>query len=235
MEIGKSVAIHQPNFFPWLGYFEKIVRSDVFVFFDDVQFPKKGGSWSNRVKCLISGEPRWVTASIERKYSGFRNINEMKFREDNWRIKMLKSLHTNYSKNSFYEETMQVVESLILNPEKNIAEYNIHAVTKILDCLDLSSLNIRRSSEFSFATLSNELLCAVTKEFGGDIYICGGGADEYHDEQVFTNSGIQIEYQNFQHPEYFQRGSESFVSGLSIIDALFNLGCSGTRKLLLKL
>ena len=123
--MSKTVAIHQPNFFPWLGYFDKIVRSDVFVFFDDVQFPKKGGSWSNRVKMLIGGEAKWVTASIERNYSGLRNINEMNFQDDNWRVKMLKSLCNNYNKNSFYEETMEVVEPLILNPEKNIAEYNV--------------------------------------------------------------------------------------------------------------
>lgn len=230
--MSRTVAIHQPNFFPWLGYFDKIVRSDVFVFFDDVQFPKKGGSWSNRVKFLIAGEAKWVTASIERNYSGFRSINEMNFQEDNWRIKMLKSLSTNYNKNQFYKETMEVVEPLILNPERNIAEYNIHAVTEIAHFLGLKTNEIRRSSEFSFAKSSNELLCSLTKEFGGDTYICGGGADGYQDEQIFIDSGIKLEYQNFEHPEYSQRGSESFSSGLSIIDAVMNLGWEKVESIL---
>lgn len=230
--MSKTVAIHQPNFFPWLGYFDKIVRSDVFVFFDDVQFPKKGGSWSNRVKMLIGGEAKWVTASIERNYSGLRNINEMNFQEDNWRVKMLKSLCSNYNKNSFYGETMEVVEPLILNPEKNIADYNIHAVTKILNRLNLKSAGIRRSSEFSLPQSSNELLCAVTKEVGGDTYICGGGADGYQDEQVFKDLGIQLKYQKFQHPEYSQRGSESFSLGLSIIDVVMNLGWENVKNIL---
>ena len=81
--MNKTVAIHQPNFFPWMGYFEKISRSDVFVFFDDVQFPKKGGSWSNRVKLLVSEEARWVTAAIDRSYSGTRTIREMFFLDNN--------------------------------------------------------------------------------------------------------------------------------------------------------
>jgi len=98
LKTNHTVAIHQPNFFPWLGYFDKIIRSNVFVFLDEVQFPKKGGSWSNRVKMLIAGEAKWVTASIERNYSGLRNINEMNFQADNWRVKMLKSLRTNYNK-----------------------------------------------------------------------------------------------------------------------------------------
>jgi hypothetical protein len=230
--MSKTVAIHQPNFFPWLGYFDKIARSDVFVFFDDVQFPKKGGSWSNRVKLLIGGDAKWVTASIERNYSGFRNINEMNFQEDNWRIKMLKSLKTNYNKNSFYSETMEVVEPLILNPEKNIAEYNIQAVMEIAQRLSLKSGKIRRSSEFSLDLSSNELLCSVTKEVGGDTYMCGGGSDGYQDEQIFEDSGIRLEYQNFQHPVYSQRGSESFTSGLSIIDAVMNLGWEKVKNIL---
>ena len=156
--MSKTVAIHQPNFFPWLGYFDKIVHSDVFVFFDNVQFPKKGGSWSNRVKLLIGGEPKWVTASIDRNYSGFRNINEMNFQEDNWRIKMLKSLCANYNKCPFYSESMDVVEPLILNPEKNISEYNIHAVTEILNRLNLKSYELRRASEFSLNMSSLSLI-----------------------------------------------------------------------------
>ena len=147
--MGKIVAVHQPNFFPWLGYFDKIARSDIFVFFDNVQFPKKGGSWSNRVKLLIAGDAKWVKkAFIERNYTGLRNINEMYFQDDNWRIKMLKSMDANYKKHSFYKETMDVIEPLILNSENNIAEYNIHAVKKFVQLLDLNSTELRRSSEF---------------------------------------------------------------------------------------
>jgi hypothetical protein len=230
--MSKTVAIHQPNFFPWLGYFDKIVRSDVFVFFDDVQFPKKGGSWSNRVKMLIGGEAKWVTASIERNYSGLRNINEMNFQDDKWRVKMLKSLCSNYNKNSFYEETMEVVEPLILNPEKNIAEYNIHAVLEIAKKIDLDISNIRKSSEFAFPYNSNELLCEITKTVDGNTYMCGGGADGYQDEKIFMNFRISLIYQNFKHPQYPQRGCNGFAPGLSIIDAAMNLGWKNIKNLL---
>lgn len=220
----KVVAIHQPNFFPWLGYFDKIARSDVFVFFDEVQFPKKGGSWSNRVKLLVSGEAKWVTAPIERNYSGFRNINEMHFQDDNWREKLLNTLKTNYSKNPFYDEAMQVFEPLIKNPDNNIAGYNVHAVTEVTRKLDLDISKIRKSSEFYFQESSNELLCAVTKEVGGDTYICGGGADGYQVEKIFQDLGVKLRFQNFKHPTYLQYGNENFIKGLSIIDAVMNLG-----------
>ena len=222
--MGEVVAIHQPNFFPWLGYFDKIARSDIFVFLDEVQFPKKGGSWSNRVKLLISGEAKWVTAPIERNYSGFCNINEMYFKEDNWREKFLNTLKTNYSKNPFYDEAMEVIELLIKNSEKNVAKYNVHAITEIARKLDLDISKIRKSSEFSFQQSSNELLCAVTKGVGGNIYMCGGGADGYQDEKIFKDSGLTLIFQNFVHPIYTQRENENFTQGLSIIDAVMNLG-----------
>ena len=222
--MGEVVAIHQPNFFPWLGYFSKIARSDIFVFLDEVQFPKKGGSWSNRVKLLISGEAKWVTAPIERNYSGFRNINEMYFKEDNWREKFLNTLKTNYSKNPFHDEAMEVIEPLIKNSEKNVAKYNVHAITEIARKLDLDISKIRKSSEFSFQQSSNELLCAVTKGVGGNIYMCGGGADGYQDEKIFKDSGLTLIFQNFVHPIYTQRENENFTQGLSIIDAVMNLG-----------
>lgn len=228
----KVVAIHQPNFFPWLGYFDKIVRSDVFIFFDDVQFPKKGGSWSNRVKFLIGSQSKWVTASIERNYSGFRNINEMNFQEDNWRIKMLKTLKTNYSKNPFYAETMEVVEPLILNSEKNVAEYNINTVTTLSNILGLDIAKFKRSSEYNERKHSNKLLCSLTKKVGGDIYMCGGGADGYQDETVFMKEEIELVYQNFQNCTYPQYQKENYTSGLSIIDAAMNVGWPGVRVLL---
>ena len=103
--MNRIVAIHQPNFFPWIGYFDKIARCDAFVILDDVQFPKTGGTWTNRVKLPISGEPRWVTAPINRNYSGVRKISEIEFTGNQaWRDKILKIIEFNYKKAPFYVE-----------------------------------------------------------------------------------------------------------------------------------
>jgi len=67
---GRVVAIHQPNFLPWLGYFDKLARADTFVLLDSVQFPKRNGTWMNRVKLLVGGEPGWITVPIVRAYHG---------------------------------------------------------------------------------------------------------------------------------------------------------------------
>ena len=231
--MNKIVAIHQPNFFPWLGYFSKIARSDTFIFLDDVQFPKKGGSWSNRVQLLIGDRSLWATAAIDRKYQGLREIREMRFREnDIWRDKIIKSIEANYRRHPFYEETMSVVEPLLRNTDDSIAEYNIHAVMAISDKLGLTGCQGLRSSGFDVAETSTGRLCKLTQIVGGNVYLCGGGADGYQDDDVFSMHGVNLLYQDFQHPIYPQRGQKDFVAGLSIIDAAMNVGWEGICQLI---
>ena len=109
------VAIHQPNFFPWLGYFQKIVKCDAFIFLDDVQFPRSGACVNaNRVKMIVSEEARWVTATIDRNFEGNRNINQMEFNGTVlWREKILKTIETNYRKAQFFYEIFPLLSKLI--------------------------------------------------------------------------------------------------------------------------
>ena len=105
-------AIHQPNFFPWLGYFNKIARADVFIVLDNVQHTKTGSNWSNRVKLFISAEPRWVTAPISRPAHGTIALNQVEWANLPWREKLLKTLATNYQVAPFYDEAIQHTTAL---------------------------------------------------------------------------------------------------------------------------
>jgi hypothetical protein len=229
----RVVAIHQPNFFPWLGYFDKIARSDTFIFLDDVQFPKTGGVWSNRVKILLAGEPRWVTAPVERNSKGTRLVNEMQFSGDgDWRGKLLKTLVNSYRRTLFFEETFEVIEPLVLNHESNVAEYNIRAIKILASAIGLSTDSMIRSSDCLTDACSTELLIELTKWAGGEAYLCGAGAGGYQEDGAFQKANIVLEYQNFNHLEYPQLGSVTFCGGLSIIDVAMNLGWQGVRELL---
>jgi len=229
----RVVAIHQPNFFPWLGYFDKLARSDVFVFLDHVQYQKTGGIWSNRVKLLVGGEARWVTAPIVRNYHGVRAISEMEFQSsDPWRGKLMKSLAANYARATFYRETVEFLEPLILNSENNLACYNVTAVTAIAKCLGLPTEKIHWSSEMVVDKQASEMLISLTRAVGCDAYMCGGGAEGYQKDTAFTAAGVGLIYQKFQHPVYPQVGKKKFVPGLSIIDALMNIGVDEVRAAL---
>jgi hypothetical protein len=229
--MSKIVAIHQPNFFPWLGYFDKVGRSDVFIFLDHVQLPKTGGMWTNRVKLLFAGEPRWVTAPLTRDFHGVRTIVESQFQSGNsWREKLMKSLVANYTHAPFYRETISFLEKLILNPEQNVSLYNSAAVTAISAQLGIPLDKFRWSSKLDVKGQSNEMLVSLTRAVGGDKYMCGGGAAGYQNDDLFSESGVDLLYQDFVHPTYSQIGRTEHAAGLSIVDALMNCGFSGVSK-----
>lgn len=234
MRMSKIVAIHQPNFFPWLGYFEKIARSEVFVVLDHVQYPKNGrGSWSNRVKLMSGGAPRWLTAPIDREFHGVRAINEITFKEGaSWRDNFLKNLKMNYAKAPFAKDTLDFIAPLIVNPESNMAKYNFTAIKSIAGYVGLSSEKFLFSSNFELKGQGTEMLIELTRVAGGGTYMCGGGAEGYQDNEAFAAAGINLLHQNYQHPIYPQIARDDFVPGLSIIDALMNLGRDRVNGLL---
>lgn len=219
------IAIHQPNFFPWLGFFDKIARSELFILLDHVQIPKTGGTWTNRAKLLLAGEARWVTAPIVRNAHGVTVIQDVTFKPGNpWREKLIKSLSTNYAHAPFFNKIMGLLEPLVMNDEDNIARYNGTAIMSIAASLGLSSERFRWSSEIRVTERANDMLIALTRAVGGQAYMCGGGAAGYQQDAAFSSAGIQLIYQQFSHPVYRQVGTTEFVPGLSIVDALMNMG-----------
>lgn len=228
-----TAAIHQPNFFPWLGYFDKIARADVFVVLDDVQYQKTGGSWSNRVKLLVSGQERWLTAPIRRPPHGVASINELQWADGPWREKVLRTIVMNYRACHHFAATMAVVEPLVMNDDASVAGYNMTAIKALCGELGLST-NLILASGFRLDSQSNERLIELCGKVGATSYLAGGGATGYQDDSLFQSAGIAVRYQSFQHPVYPQKGSQSFIAGLSIIDALMNCGVHGTRQLLVR-
>ena len=231
--MGKIIAIHQPNFFPWLGYFDKIVKSNLFIFLDHVQFPKKGGTWMNRVNLLVCGKAKWITASVDRNYTGTKKINEIKIKSnDNWKQKFLKTLEQSYNKHYFFDQTMVFLEPLILFDNENLSEYNLNSVKNILGYLELKNDHLKLSSTLNSSGSSTNLLVNLTKSLNGTGYLCGGGANDYQDDKIFKKNNLDLIYQNYNHPIYNQLNSEQFNHGLSIIDCLMNNGVEKTSEII---
>lgn len=227
------VAIHQPNFLPWLGYFEKIAKADIFVLLDDVQFPKKGGTWINRVYISQNGTAKFLTAPVNRSYNGTRSVNEMSFSANlNWREDCLKALSASYRKAPFFTELMPFFEDLIVNPENKIAEYNIDALNTLIDRIGLAQPTFVRSSTLGITSSRTQRLIDITRAVGGAVYLCGDGTSGYQDDTLFEAAGITLRYNNFVPQPYPQYGTGSFIPGLSIVDALFNMGSAGVFSLL---
>ncbi len=232
MPEARLVAIHQPNFLPWLGFFDKIVRSDVFVLLDDVQFPKKGGTWTNRVQVAVAENPSWLTVPIVRSYHGTQLVREIRINDATpWREKLLETIRHNYVCAPFFRDVFPVLEDIVHHQTETLADYNIHGVLELVRPLGLAHREIRRSSELAAAGHGTDRLISITKAVGGSTYLCGGGASGYQEDEKFAEAGLGLVYQSFDHPTYPQ-GSPSFIPGLSVVDSAMNCGFEGVRSLI---
>jgi hypothetical protein len=230
----KIVAIHQPNFLPWLGFFNKIVKSDFLILLDDVQFPKTGGVWANRHYVMENGTRRWHTIPISRNFSSTKKMNEIKFAPDiDWKKQYLKRITHCYSRAKYFSETYQFLYESLAYETDYLCDLNIHLITSVLRLLDMSESTLVKSSTLHKSGTSNELLCSLTKAVGASVYLSGGGAEGYMDKSVFKSNGIRIIYQNYSSLDYPQVNRTEFVPGLTIIDALMNCGAEKTKKLVI--
>jgi hypothetical protein len=229
--VSKIVAIHQPNFFPWLGYFNKIARADVFVVLDNVQFAKTGGTWSNRVRILRDGRPVWLTMPVERSYHGVRLVREMRLATGPWRVQLLRGIHAAYRGAPHVATVFPFIERLMSTPADFVWEFNLSVVQALSTRLGLDRCELVVGSALAVEGAGTERLVRIVLAVGGDTYLCGGGASGYQEDEKFPTSGVRLQYQDFQHPVYPQLGSDAFIPGLSIIDVLMNSGFERTRQL----
>ena len=214
------VAIQQPNFFPWLGYFDKIRQADVFVFLDDVDFPRSGkcmGTWTNRVRIAIQGRPAWIGAPISR-YHGRRRIRDVNIAAiPKWRAKVMRTLEANYARAPRFHDAMAFLEPLINQNTDDLTDYNIAAIRTISRRLGLATQFVRQS-ETTVVGAATELLIGLTRSVGADTYLCGGGAEGYQKNELFAEANLVLRYQNFSVRPYGD--TKLFLPGLSVIDYL---------------
>ncbi|MFM9847863.1 MAG: WbqC family protein [Hyphomicrobiaceae bacterium] len=218
-------AIHQPNFFPWLGYFDKIRRADVFVLLDAVDYPRSGsdgmGSIVNRVRIAVQGREHAIGPPLRRAALG-TPISAIQIDDHQpWRDKLLRTLAMSYARAANYAPAMALLEPLIRHPEPYLAAFNIHAITAIARHLGLAT-PLLRQSEFGVPGAATELLINLTRAAGCDGYLAGGGAGGYQQDGMFAAAGLLLVYQGFEPRLYGP--TERFLPGLSVIDYLMHDG-----------
>jgi RimJ/RimL family protein N-acetyltransferase len=223
------VAIHQPNFLPWLGYFDKLRRCDTFVLLDNVPFPNR--SRLNRNQVLVNGTAHWLTVPIRRAGIG-EPIREMLIDEErDWRGKLDKTIRQSYTRAPAFDAVMPLVEGLLGCCSERLAEYNENAIRQLASELGLGGTPIVRASDLGVEGKATRLLIDLVRAVGGSAYLAGGGAGGYQEDELFAEHGIELVYQRFEPPTYPQPVDEH-VAGLSVIDALMQCGADGVSTLL---
>lgn len=213
------LSAHQPAYLPWLGYFDKIARSDVFIYLDTVQFEKN--SFINRNQIKTAQGPLWLTIPVKAKgrtHSSLR-ITEIDDSQP-WRSKHLKSIEMNYAKAPDFCECSPKIQKLINLPESNLSEYCFQQLQFWCHELDIKT-PIVRSSALPVGSRKSDLVLDLCKHFDADYYLSGALGRNYLVEDDFDKAGIKIEYQNYQSPVYSQLWG-NFVPNLGVLDAWMN-------------
>ena len=224
-----KVGIHQPHFFPWLGYLDKMAKVDLFILLDDVQIEKGSNMYRNKL-CTWDGQEKYITVAYEKK--GCLDIPFNMIVIDNsvkWQERQRNFIENNYKKSPYYAEIYRYIEPVFEKNFSNLCEAVVESLMIEKRLFDIKT-RIVNQSELSYdrSLYKNELLIDLIHSVGGDFYLSGNGARKYMDVKVFEKEGISVEYQKFIYPIYEQ--FHSFVPNLSALDILFNCGVDGARE-----
>lgn len=223
-----TLVVLQPSYLPWLGFFDQMIRSDVFVYYDDVQFDKHG--WRNRNRIKSPNGPHWLTVPVLHKGKfGQSNLEvEIDNRQD-WARKHIATIRQFYAKSPYLKLYLPELEDVLLSRWNNLVELDLAVVDLMCIWLKIKR-KIVRSSELGVTGTQSKRLLRFCQHFGATNYLSGDSAINYLDVDLFASSGIRIEWQKFSHPVYPQLHGE-FVPYLSALDMILNMGEKGCEIL----
>ena len=222
-----TVVVLQPTYLSWLGYFDQIYRSDVFVFYDDVQYSKH--SWQNRNRIKTPTGWQWLTIPVSREGGLLgKLIHEVEINNrTSWGKKHLRAIQLNYAKSPYYNDYIKYFEEIYSKNWQYLADLNIELIKLIHKLLGMTRKFVR-SRELKINGEQSERLVKICQLFNADLYFSGQSAKNYLNEELFTKARIKVEYQDYKHPEYPQLFGK-FIPYLSTIDILFNCGAEGLK------
>jgi len=220
----KTISIHQPNYIPWLGYFDKIYQSDVFVFLDDAQFSNEAQQNFHYIK-TSQGSFR-IKIPVKVKFGD--KINEIKTRDElGWKKKHVRTLEMNYKKAKHFDEVFDDFSSLLLNDYEDLCHLNISIIKYICEKFGIDTECIR-SSQLGLNSKREEKVIDICTSLDGKIYLSGTGAKAYQKEENFTERDIELRYSSFK-PFIYPQLWGDFQSNVSVIDYLMNCGYDWER------
>ena len=215
------VAIMQPTYLPWLGYFDLMASSDLFVFLDHVQFEKE--SWHNRNRIKSPQGWIWLTVPVLKRGRLQQSIAEVEIvAESRWPQKHLNALRHNYAPAPYRDTYLPAFEAAYAVGWRRLCDLNIALCLYLAECLGVRTTCLR-SSELAAQGHKTDLVVEICLRVGAREYLSPAGAKCYLDPETFRSRGLRLLYQDYHHPCYPQLHGP-FVSHLSALDALFNCG-----------
>lgn len=215
----KKIAIMQPYFFPYIGYFQLINSVDEFVIYDNIQFTKKG--WINRNRILLNQKDEYISLPLK-KDSDFLNVNQ-RLLSDTWKVdrkKMLNKIVESYRKAPQFELAYPLFEKCLMIEEANLFNFIYNSIRETLQYLSITStMTVSSSIQIDHQLKSEEKVIAICNAQNASTYINPSGGIELYSKERFERNGIILLFQKSNLINYSQYKNE-FVPWLSILDVL---------------
>ena len=214
------ISISQPTLFPWLGYFNIIKNSDIFVFLDNVKFEKRSWQMRNRLKATGNTDrcEEWIRIPTKLKKSDTLIKNVIIDNSQDWKIRHIKSFRTYYGKDY---KNLDFLRNIYEQEWTKLSDFNIKFIT---DCCNFLEINTKliTASQLPISGKKGQLILNICNHLSATEYLTTVGSRNYLENYAkqFVKSNIKISYHEFQHPVYKQKGV--FLPNLSILDLLFN-------------
>ena len=224
------LSIHQPSYFPWLGLLHKIANSDLYMVMDEVQLTDKAYQHRN-IFLSADGKTKFLTISFNKKGYFHRPFKELEIIDHSWRTNHLNFIKNGYHKHPFFDEVFPLLADFYTCDYHLLIDAVMASMRISLELFNIKTQLVFQSQmDYDKSLKRGDLVVDLVRASGADCYLSGLGAQEYLEESAFCD-GISLKYNEFTHPVYNQKNSLSFVSGLSCLDVLFNLGIVSSQKL----
>lgn len=225
----------QPTFNPWLGYFDLIDQSDVFVFYDDVQLSKQSWQLRNRIK-TSNGELFLSIPFVKNEDWRELLIRDAKTNEKlPWRKKHLKSIENSYRKSTYFDEVFSFIQDTYTPSYESISSFNINFIKSISDKIGINSKFICSSDIKNMKGSKDVRLANICNYLNVSEYLSPQGSADYIEEYspggAIVKANINLFYHNYKHPIYHQINGD-FIPYMGIVDLLFNLGFSKSLEII---
>jgi hypothetical protein len=228
-----KIAIMQPYFLPYIGYYQLIREVDYFVLTDNYQYSK--GGWINRNRIKQNNEVKYLTLPISAG-SDYLTISQRSISSDFSQNRLLNQIENSYRKSIYFDETFKLLEKIITHKETNLFKFLENSLQELLLNLEIST-KILLTSDFSLSSnlTKEEKIIHICKELRADCYINLPGGKKIYKRDVFQQERINLKFIKPNLIPYIQLGSKKtheneFVSNLSIIDVLFYAGVEETKN-----
>ena len=226
------VAIHQPEHLPWLGFFNKMMNADEMIILDNVQYRKR--YFQNRNKILVGGVAKYIGVPVKLEEYRDKTIADMEIFSDAevpWEDKYLKTIQYNYTQHPFYHEYYPFFEELIGRHITSLYDLNMEIILYFVKLLKID-IKIIKASDLSPTGSKSDLILDIAKRSGASVYLSGPAGRDYMELDKYKREGVNVWFNDFKHPVYTQRNRNDFISHLSLIDLLMNVGADQGRKII---